>query len=117
LAWQLEHSKHVALYEHLAEQGKPTPLDSRPEFDQDCAWFIQMFNTLSGSRPIGFGGAGSIPFSEIIRYIEVFGCYIGVEEDVQILQTMDRTFLEQSRKESERANERTKQKHRTPGKR
>lgn len=105
------------MYEHLAEQGKPTPLDSRPDFDMDCAWFVQMFNSLSGSRSIGFGGAGSIPFSEIIRYIETFGTFIGVEEDIQILQAMDRQFLEQSRKEAEKANERARQKSQAARKR
>jgi len=76
-----------------------------------------MFNALSGSRPIGFGGVGSVPFSEIVTYIEKFGTYVGFEEDIQIFQAMDRVFLEQSRKEAEKVSERAKQKQQAARKR
>jgi hypothetical protein len=90
----------------LRRDGFPVPeLDEEPTLDAGlalAAWTA--FATLSDSRPVHFGGAGSIPLSEIEAY-----CRLTELEDVELraslvrlIRRMDRAFLAGNQPERKR---------------
>lgn len=66
---------------------------------------------LSGSRQVGgMGGVGSIPISEMVAYLEMFGIddLLGLDDHdmrrgfVQAMQAMDQVFLEHYRQQEQK---------------
>ena len=56
----------------LQEQGiEPQALRDRPRLTPWVVEYYSAFQTLSASRPVGMGGVGSIPISEMMAYFEL----------------------------------------------
>lgn len=55
-------------YEAQREHGHKTPLDYEPEMYADLSWVWDAFHALSGSRQMGYGAVGPVPFEAIDRY-------------------------------------------------
>lgn len=86
----------------LAEEGIIVkPLKEMPDLFEDLSTSWEAFWTLSMSRPLGFNGAGPIPFSEISSYLIFRNIkdYDIQDEIVKNVQFLDIQFLEDRNKE------------------
>jgi len=68
------------MYESMRDEGQQTPLDDRPELDEDEAVFWAAFCSLNQVRPDYGCGPCRIPMSEISAWLGLAG--ISDQEDV-----------------------------------
>ena len=112
MLWHLEHDKHINFYEQLEAKGKTTPLSAQPPIDQNCAWYLEVFSTLSNSRTQGFEGYNPITLSEIMVYYQLFGAIDSVDDYLAIIQKVDNAYLrfssEQIKRQKDRENVKAK---------
>lgn len=71
-------------------------LSSQPELFPDLKWIWEGFHILSSSRQRGFSSLQPLFYSEIVKYMDE-NHYVGEDRDyfMQMIQFMDRTFLEE----------------------
>jgi len=109
LAWHLKHGqvKHDSKsgmtnegwFDALRAEGFDggLPIDERPELFEDLydVWFA--FFELTGSRPVGFGGAGPIPYNVVSDYMNENEIYAVDFRDWfrRMIAALDRALLEE----------------------
>lgn len=79
-----------------ADAGSKTPLDEWPELDGRLSEIYQAFWNLSGSRPVGFGGAGPIPWEASENWLDRHGIDdLSEREEIKMLwAALDGKYLE-----------------------
>lgn len=82
---------------------KPAPLLARPRLKPQDAWYLEAFQSLSASRPSGFGGPEPIPLSEIKAYLDLNEVHDVREKKrlLNIVQLMDMTWLKYQHEQAE----------------
>ena len=99
----MAYGKDAAFY---AAQGPDHKVNaSRPELDEENVFVMTVFQHLSPSRPVYFGGAGPIPFTEIEAFCRLAG--FSPEERLDLAQqirALDLIYLDliDKRKQSRR---------------
>jgi hypothetical protein len=81
----------------------PEALQRRPPLDAPLRWYLEAFYDLSRGRQITMGGAGPIPLSEILAYMQMFEI-TDLDERASFLRTMgrlDAVYLEAQHKKAE----------------
>jgi len=77
----------------------PAALQRRPKLYPWCVHYLEAFHTLSGSRALGFGGAGPIPLSEIRAYFEIFEVPLDDRPVwVRMMRALDAVWLQRESK-------------------
>jgi hypothetical protein len=112
LAWDLEWGSKEKLdfLKTLQQQGvEPFALKNKPKLVPWAVEYYRAFHTLSSSRPMGMGGVGPIPISEVLAYFEVFEVRDPDEREtyVTMIQALDSVYLQ---KQSERSGSGAKSK-------
>lgn len=80
----------------LKEQGHdPEALKNKPRLRPWVADCYAAFQMLSNSRPVGMGGVGPIPISEMLAYFETFEIHDPEERETYItmIQALDSVYL------------------------
>ena len=90
----MEYAEHLKFYKRLQEQGKPSPLDDIPSLSEVSSWYLDVFRILHSGRQ----ELNPIPFQDIISYFEHFDIIGSKEEFVEIIQSLDSTFLDHHNK-------------------
>lgn len=106
MAWDLQWGapEKLKFLETLQEQGQePEALKNKPRLTPWVADYYKAFQLLSFSRPVGMGGVGAIPISEMVAYFGLAGIHDPDEREtfVTMMQALDSTYLTHVNKKSE----------------
>lgn len=86
-------------FRKLAEQGKSVPVEAieQPTLTRDELPYWEAFNLLHLSRANSGFGAGAIPLSELMAYLDLMQIPIGEEREhyVRVIRAMDHAYLVQ----------------------
>lgn len=74
----------------------PVALLNRPRLQPKDVPFRDAFYALSNSRPASMGGAGAIPVSEVLAYLQLVGIVSVAARSkyLRLVQAMDQVFLD-----------------------
>lgn len=98
MTWDLQWGTpdKLKFLQTLQEQGQePEALKAKPRLKPWAAEYYRAFQVLSASRPIGMGGVGAIPVSEMMAYFGLAEVLDPDERDtyVKMIQALDSTYL------------------------
>lgn len=75
-------------------KGIPTPLDIKPEIlPYDYEWYVTTYNKLQLSRPISDVYI-PIPMTEYVAYFQVYDTLDRLSDDVDVLVSFDKAFVD-----------------------
>jgi hypothetical protein len=98
LAWTLKWGDHVKAFElQTKKTGIPAgPMKNRPRLHREDVPYYNAFQTCNASRPLGPGGAGAIPISEVLAFLQLVGIAIREErvKYLHLIQDLDNLALE-----------------------
>ena len=104
LGWELQWGDKVEFLETLRKQGNdPDALKIRPRLRPWVAEYHRAFHTLSASRPVGLGGVGPIPLTELAAYLNLFGVHDYDEREafIKMIQALDSVYLKHMHEKAE----------------
>lgn len=92
MLWRLEWGDKEEFLEDLESKGlNPAALESKPTVYDWMQEYILGFDILSSRRSVGFS-VNPISMSDILSYIQIFGCS-DIDLFVKFIILMDATFL------------------------
>jgi len=75
-------------------KGIPTPLDIKPEIiPQDYEWYVTTYNKIQLSRPIADVYV-PLPMTEYVAYFTVYDTLDNLPDDIDVLVSFDKFFVE-----------------------
>lgn len=113
MAWELQWGDKREFLQKLVEQGQtPEALKTQPRLRPWVAEQYRAFQMLSASRPVGMGGVGAIPLSEIAVYLDLFEVHDFDERDAYItmIQALDSVYLKHMAQKASESAPKTKAK-------
>lgn len=98
LQWEMESApirRQMRLQKRDADPEEQRILDAQPEQDEAMAVCLQAWRDLSTCRPLGFSGAGPIPWTALVAWLDRSGLDAGAASVVQaVIARLDNDFLD-----------------------
>jgi len=95
------HGSKVDFYKMQELKGRPSPLNTKPEADNESLTYINAYYFISHFRQPGMSGVGPLNLSDIIIYYNEVEAYGEQNEFIRIMMAIDIQFMSYHHKEQQ----------------